>query len=477
MNDTKLFQSLSTLNVYELNRFNKYLFSPYFNRNEHYRKFFSLLEPALRGEAPPPAKEEIWEGTFQGRKYDDRKFRKIASDVLKLFEGFLAQERYGANPLHQANYLLEAVATKKIDALYKSSVRTAKRLSDMHLERDASYYYFQYEFEREFYNIGDYEINRSEVSNIESIAENLDKFYLAEKLRYYCTVLSRQSVIRHEYNMLFIDEIIRHVETHDYHDVPPIIIYYQILKMYQEPDVKEHYDQLRVLIREHILTFPELEANEIIISALSYSIRQINKGKGEFLREIFELYQESLDKELLFINEELSPWSYKNIVITALRLSEFDWAENFIHQYAERLNPKYRDNAISFNLAQLYFYRKEYDKVIELLQQVEYDDLSYKLNSTTFLMGSYYELDEVEALFSILDSFRVYLNRNKEIPTSRKTHYLNMIRIVKKLSGIRPGDQAQIDKLKAEIEKLKAIASKGWIMEKISELEGTSVHL
>ena len=476
MKETKLFHSLDALNVYELNRFNKYIQSPYFNRNERYNRFFELLEPALRREENAPSKESVWAALYPGKAYDDRKMRKFTSDLLKLLEAFLAQERYEANPLHQANYLLDAVASKKIDALYRSSVRAARRLSEMHLDRDASYYYFQYEFERGIYSIGDYEINRSEISNVENIAENLDKFYLAEKLRYYCTVLSRQSVIRHEYNMLLINEIIRHVEEHDYADVPPITIYYQILRMYQEPDVRSHYDGLRSLIREHILTFPELEAKEIIDSALNYSIRQINRGKREFLREVFGLYQESLDKELLYINGELSPWAYKNIVITALRLKEFEWAERFIHQYAERLNPKYRENALSFNLAQLYFYRKEYEKVIESLQQVEYDDLSYKLNSTTFLMGSYYELDEMEALVSILDSFRVYLNRNKEIPTSRKTHYLNMIKIVKKLTRILPGDQKMIDKLKAEIEHLNAIASKGWILEKISELESTSVH-
>jgi hypothetical protein len=245
--------------------------------------------------------------------------------------------------------------------------------------------------------------------------------------------------------------------------------------MYQEPEDRSHYDQLRVHIRKYILKFPELEAKEIIYSALNYSIRQINKGKREFLREIFELYQEALDKELLYINGELSPWAFKNIVISALRLNEFEWTESFINNYNEKLNVKYRENALSFNLAQLYFYKKEYHRVIQMLQQVEYDDLSYHLNSKSFLMGSYFELDEMEALISLLDSFRVYLNRNKNIPNSRKTHYLNMIKVVKKLAKIIPGDSKQIEKLKKEIVELNAIASKGWIMEKIAELEGSPV--
>jgi hypothetical protein len=472
MIETKLYQSLESLNIYELNRLSRYLNSPYFNRNQKIIQFFECIEPSLRGEEiQAPTKYSIWAVIQPGKTYDDIKFRKFTSDLLKLYERFLAQERFESNPLHQANYLLDAVTTKKIDKLYKSSMRTAKRLSDMHLERNASYYYYQYEFERGFYNIDDYEINRSKVSNIENIAENLDRFYLGEKLRYYCTVLSRQNVLKHEYQMLFIEDIIRHVESHDYQDIPPIIVYHQILKMYQEPEDRSHYDQLRALIRQYVLKFPELEAKEIIDSALNYSIRQINKGKREFLREIFELYQEALERELLYINGEMTPWSFKNIVITALRLKEFAWTEAFINSYNEKLNPKYRENALSFNLAQLYFYRKDYPKVIQMLQQVEYDDLSYHLNSKTFLMGSYYELDEMEAMISLLDSFRVYLNRNKNIPNSRKTHYLNMIKVVKKLSKIIPGDKKQIEKIKKEIQELNAIASKGWIMEKIADLE------
>src|SRR5690606_2223412 len=121
----------------------------------------------------------------------------------------------------------------------------------------------------------------------------------------------------------------------------------------------------------------------------------------------------------------LTPWSFKNIVTNGLRLSEFDWVEKFIHDYSSRLDEKHRENAVTFNLAQLFFYKKDYPKVISHLSQVEYEDITYNLNSKTLLMASYFELDELEALNSLLDTFRVYLNRNKKIPATRRKHYLN----------------------------------------------------
>jgi hypothetical protein len=145
--------------------------------------------------------------------------------------------------------------------------------------------------------------------------------------------------------------------------------------------------------------------------------------------------------------------------------------EKFIHEYNIRLDEKYRDNAVTFNLAQLYFYKKDYPGVIAQLSQVEYEDITYNLNSKTLLMASYFELDELDALNSLLDTFRVYLNRNKKIPATRRKHYLNTISIVRKLARIRPGEKKEIEKLHQEIEATQGIVSKNWIIEKLDALK------
>ncbi|HJW28473.1 MAG TPA: hypothetical protein VJ508_04395, partial [Saprospiraceae bacterium] len=118
------------------------------------------------------------------------------------------------------------------------------------------------------------------------------------------------------------------------------------------------------------------------------------------------------------------------------------------------------------------FYKKEYSKVISQLSQVEYEDITYNLNSKTLLMASYFELDEIEALNSLLDTFRVYLNRNKSIPQVRRKHYLNTISIVRKLARIKHGDKKEIERLEKEIETTQGIVSKNWILEKLAVLKG-----
>jgi hypothetical protein len=197
----------------------------------------------------------------------------------------------------------------------------------------------------------------------------------------------------------------------------------------------------------------------------------MNSGVTRYLREVFELYKVFLDKSLLQYRGVFDPFHFKNIVTIGLRLGEYDWVEKFITSVAPALADNVRENAITFNLAQLNFYKRDYSKVIFLLSQVEYEDITYNLNSKTLLMASYFELDELDALNSLLDTFRVYLNRNKKIPATRRKHYLNTISIVRKLARIRPGEKKEIEKLHQEIEATQGIVSKNWILEKLDNLK------
>ena len=207
------------------------------------------------------------------------------------------------------------------------------------------------------------------------------------------------------------------------------------------------------------------------MSAQNYCIKKINQGNQKFLKELFFLYQTLLKKEIIIANGEISPWYFRNIVVVALRLGEYAWTEDFIIKYQDFLEEDFRRNTVTYNLAQLYFYQKKYEKVIEQLQNVEYDDITYSLNSKTMLMATFYELDDIDPLFSLMESFRTYLNRQKSLPPSKARDYLNLIRFTKRLVRLIPKDHDAINKLKEDVLKEKGAVNANWLLEKIAELE------
>ncbi len=472
MHNSKIYSILKHFDKYEQNRLRKYITSPYFNKNKVLEALFELLiEHINKEELSEIEKEKIWKSIQPKKNYDDVRFRKLCSDLLKLVESFLAQQIYEENPLYQATYLIEAVSKRKMGKLNNSSMNTAKRLSKQQFYRTSNFYYYQYEIEKNFYLLDRHEFKRVDRKNVEEIVNNLDYFYLAEKLKYYCTVLSQQHVVSHTYELLFIEEIINHIKKYKFEEIPPIAVYYQIYLTLIETGNEEHYFKLKELLKKYGLLFPIQEAQEIYEHALNYCVRHINKGSHRFLVEYFLLYEDLLEKEIIYVDGELGPLNFKNIIVIALRLGKYEWTEDFIHKFKYRLPETIRENAVTFNLARLYFYQKRYDKVIELLREVEYDDITYNLSSKAMLLITYYDTDEIEPLYSLMESFRTYLNRHKEIPQQRRKNYGNLIKFTKKLTKLYPGDNKNIQKVKLEINNSNNTANIDWLQEKIAELE------
>ena len=145
--------------------------------------------------------------------------------------------------------------------------------------------------------------------------------------------------------------------------------------------------------------------------------------------------------------------------------------EYFIQHYTEKLSAEHRANALTYNLAKVYFHQAEYDKVIEQLREVEYQSPVYALGSKLLLLLTYFEMGEFLALDSLLDSFRIYLRRNQQISREVKQQYLNVIRFARKLSRINPGDEKRLLKIEQQVQNCKTLAARQWLQEKIAELK------
>ena len=474
MINTKVYAILAYMSKLEQNKFLKFVGSPYFNKSEELLSLSgALFEHINSGSDKDMEKEQLWKKMVPRKAYDDVRFRKYCSDLLKLAEDFFVLEMLDNNPLHKATYLMEAVGKKKMQRLFNSSMRAARRYSDQQHHQSADYYYFQYNIEKNYYNLTDSDSKRTEKTNIEDIILNLDYFYLAEKLRLLCSVISRQKMVTHEYKLLFKDEIVQYISQHNFDQIPAIAIYYQIYLTQTESENENHYFKLKKYLKDFGMLFPLSEVNEMYSYAMNYCIQSFNKGKKHFLKELFDIYVDLIEKGIIFSEEgELSPWHFKNIILTALELGHYDWSENFVNTYQNQLPEDFRRNAVTYNLGQIYFYKKEYLKVIEQLRNVEYEDLSYNLGSKTMLIFTYYELDEIDPLYSLFESFRVYLNRHKDIAPLRRKQYMNLIKFTKKLTKVRPGDRKSVEKIQAEMESTDGIVGQKWLREKMAELGG-----
>ena len=192
---------------------------------------------------------------------------------------------------------------------------------------------------------------------------------------------------------------------------------------------------------------------------------------------MFELTRVQLEKGLLFEQNYLSEWQYKNIVTLGLRVGEQDWIKQFIEDYKAHLHPEKREHAYNFNLASLYYYNKQYDQALKLLLYLDLSDVRYAITAKSMLLYTYYELEETEALLGLSDTFRQYLKRQKNVSKDYRSGVDSLVRYTKKLALLKSKRayestdkwQASFDKLKQAILGDTSIVNKKWLVEKLEE--------
>jgi hypothetical protein len=255
-------------------------------------------------------------------------------------------------------------------------------------------------------------------------------------------------------------------------DTPVVNIYYNVILTLIEPEEEAHFIRLKELLFTHTALLQINTQKEVFAFALNYCIRKINKGRAEYQAEIFKLYKDALLRDLLLQDGILTPWDFKNIVTIGLRNKDFKWTNSFIEDYIHKLPKKEQDNAYTFNRARYFFATAKYGKVLELLQDVEYSDIFYLLDSKITLMKTYYELGEYQPLLSLKESFRILLRRKKLISEQNQVNYGNFARFAMKLYRADVKNKTQMAALKKVIESTTNVADKAWIMEKYEEIAG-----
>lgn len=474
MKKTKLYQVLLSFDSHELNKFSKFINSPYFNKNQQISAFFEILKNHLKNsKSNSLLKEELWSEVNKNERYEDVKFRKMCSDLLKLIERYFSQITFEQNKNLESEFTIRELANRKQTVMYPVAITRAEKLLDRSIEQSSDYFYNRYSLEKTKFSLSsDFEIKTKrnlQSINYETINKNLDAFYIIEKLKFFLSANTYKRIKNVDFHFDFIPQIEAFLEGADLTEMPALELYYLSYLAVTNEDDDKYYHKLKEKIFKQLSILPFNEANDIFGAARNFCIRKVNKGITHYHKEVLELYKYGLHNKILYEDGKLSPTFFRNIVIASIREEEYDWAENFITQYQKEIPSKYRTNAVTFNTARVAWYRKDFKKVLELLREVEYEDLMYNLNSKIMLLSVYYELDEYDTLFYFINSYKAFIRRNKGIKDSTKKNLLNFIKYITKLTNLNTKDRTILLQIKNEIINEKQVSSKKWLLEKIDE--------
>ncbi|MBC7775605.1 MAG: hypothetical protein H7246_09215, partial [Phycisphaerae bacterium] len=166
-------------------------------------------------------------------------------------------------------------------------------------------------------------------------------------------------------------------------------------------------------------------------------------------------------------NNVITRYTFGNAVAFALKIGEFDWAEQFIEKFQHYLEEKERNSIVNFNQSRVFFEKGDYAHAQQLLTQFEYDDMLFNIIAKTMLLKIYYETDEYDAFESLLESTRTYLQRKAALDATRKASYKNMISLMKKLLQINIFSKTQKETFRELVQKTNPLAERDWFLKQL----------
>ena len=469
MNKSPLVSILKTFSKKEIREFRKWLHSPFHNQRQDIIKLFEYIfaDNHLYKEGYLD-KPTVFSWTFPKETYDDAKMRQVIFFLMQAVEQFLAYQEFSKNPITVKSSLAKSYRKRTLDKSFEKTIKNVQKAQEEKGFKNEVFYRNNYALELERYA---YLSKVKRLSfNLQEISDSMDIAFIAGKLRQSCLMLTHQNVYKKEYNIQLINEILNLVEKENHLKIPLIATYFFIYKTITEKENETHYQNLKEQIIENGHIFPIAELRDIYLMAINYSINKMNEGFENFIREAFELYQEGFKKEIFIENNILSRWTFINVIAIGLKLKEFDWIKNFIDGHQIYLEEQHRESVSHYSMARLHFESKDYVSAMRLLNQVEYDDhiLMY-LSAKIMLCKIYYEEEEVDALESLLESIRIYLQR-KKVVAYHKANYKNIIRYTKKLTRTTSFNIVKKEKLIKEIEEANPLTEKEWLLEQLNKI-------
>ncbi len=470
MENSHLIALLRALEKEEVRALRKWASSPAHNTRQDVS---DLLHYLLTGDHLRSArhleKERVFRVLYPEKEYRDADMRQVMYFLRKLVDAFLVYQELAADAVRSQAMLCRAYRKRHLSDLFRRAMVAGQALQAEQPYRNRQYFENEYLLQLERYSHLSGQ-GRNVPLNLQEVSDANDLAYLANKLQLSCIMFSHQAVYKTRYRMPLLGEVTNHVETEpDMLRHPAIAMYYYSYMSLSHPGEPHYFRSLKDQLGRHHPLFPPEEMRVLYLLAINYCIARINAGESAFYQETFDLFCEGLERKLLLENGQLSRFTFSNAVLAGLNLQRYEWVRGFLEEYGPCLPERHRTAYVGFYTARLLYEQGAYGEAMQLIAPYEYDDILMNLQAKTILLKIYYELGELNALDSLLDSMTAYLQR-KQVMGYHRTIYKNLLRYTRKLLRLPGRGGVPAERLREEIRAAEPLMEKKWLLAQLEAL-------
>jgi hypothetical protein len=181
-----------------------------------------------------------------------------------------------------------------------------------------------------------------------------------------------------------------------------------------------------------------------------------------------------LDDKAYKISEDdyMQPDFYRNVILFSNRLKRFNWADKFVNEYTNELQPELRDNMMFYSKAVICYGRGEFEKSLDHISKIKYDLVGFKTDVKIFMLRIYYELDMTDQIYSLIDTFKHFIKNSKHMSKDVKDIFSNYLKYFQKIYKIRSlYDKNESGLLRKNLLKEILVCERNWLLEKLDKID------
>ncbi len=464
MHRNKIFDILESLSPKNAKAFQVHFKKNYPNRNieggileqlvkhhPHFGKNKATFEVLYQELFPPTMSEKIRSNTL--------------NKLIRPLEDFLIWQRLQQNGYERDNLLAEVFKQQGLNELV---LKKWKRMETDLIEKEPTELWTwtkQMKLNHESYFNPHQNLIKIGPTPLNNALDQLHHFYTAAQLRYACELYSRHNILKEPQPNIPGLETALNFALHS--PTPYLHCYALTLQLIRNKE-KGDYEKTKQKTIAHIDEFHEQDQHLLLNYLLNHTATKVRAGHQDFLVKLFELMKIFIPRKVFITDGYFNHDQFINIIDTAIKLKENEWAENFIEEWKSYLPKNIKADVVILSGAMVLFSRNEFAAAALEMAHFRSRQLHLELRGRWLFLQASYELGEREELDNHLDNLETFIRRKKNVLNPALLQGgLSIVHFTRRL--IKP--QQDKEKLKKDLAEATLIYMKNWFLKKIEDLE------
>lgn len=431
MQQSKLITILKSLDSTEFRQFYRYLQAPLLTKSRDVLNLYDVIRkhyPTF--DSTKLDRQKVFKKLYPKKAFDGNRFSILLFKLTKILDEYLIFLKFQQDEFQKKKLLTQIYGERNLNVIFKKNTEELLIELDKQPYRDSLYFYDRYFLQQDYY----FHVNTNKQGGIVEILKkallSLEYFFNIERLRLGLDLKNRTHIYAecHEFTVANIH-------------FPENNILYQLLKksiFLFEKQEEETFLEVKKLLVKQMDRLSPTDKIYIFQLLLNYTIQQLPKNEEKYLPAALDFYKIGLNTKILYANGLLTNSVFLNIVSAAAKLQEFDFAINFLEQNKNSINASTSQEMIQLAKSTIYFFQKDYDNVLVLLQQYSFTNIIHKFAAKVLLIRTYYHISENNPTYQQLvihncETFEKLLRREERINLIKKKAFMNFIYLLKKI--------------------------------------------